>query len=79
MIAFKEEDWDLKTPEPQKVLMKELDEAFHFIESGMAEQDLNAKRFTKVYYIVIKDLSSIRSFMMRKRKAVYKPLDANFK
>ncbi|GCC27024.1 hypothetical protein chiPu_0005445 [Chiloscyllium punctatum] len=72
MIAFEEERLDLETPEPKKLLMNKLTEAFHLIEAGMAkleEQDLNAERFTKVYRIVIDGLSCYKTICNKKKES----------
>lgn len=58
MIVFERQDRDLQTPEPKKILTKELAEAFHLIETGMAKlEDQDHNRFTQFFHTVTKSLS----------------------
>ncbi|GCC28996.1 hypothetical protein chiPu_0007431 [Chiloscyllium punctatum] len=80
MIAFEEEGQVLETPEPNRFLTKELAEAFHLIETGMAkleEQDPNAERFTKIYQIFLSCCKAI--YNEKKKSSVQATLNVYFK
>ncbi|XP_043557071.1 tigger transposable element-derived protein 1-like [Chiloscyllium plagiosum] len=83
MIAFEEEGRVLETPEPNRFLTKELAEAFHLIETGMAkleEQDPNIERFTKIYRTFTNGLSCCKAIYNEKKKSsVQATLNVYFK